>query len=218
MEQQIAILGCGGLAREVAYVLEANAAAGGRQRAVAYVDRDQSPLIGTELNGLPVLSLRQLRNRFPAALAVSGIGAPAARRRAVEEVAQAGLGFATVIHHGVFISRHTTIGEGCVICSNVSVTVNITLGPHAFINLGCTIGHDSVIGRYVNMSPGVNLSGNVDVGAEADLGTNASIINGFPDRKLMIGAGACIGAAACVTRDVEPGVTVVGIPAKPRVR
>jgi acetyltransferase-like isoleucine patch superfamily enzyme len=62
----------------------------------------------------------------------------------------------------------------------------------------------------------VKVSGRVRIGARAYIGTNASIINVDADAPLVIGDDAVVGAAACVTRNVAPGTTVVGVPAKPR--
>ena len=45
---------------------------------------------------------------------------------------------------------------------------------------------------------------------EVSIGSNATILCG-----LRIGRGARIGAGAVVTRDVPPGVTVAGNPARP---
>ena len=44
----------------------------------------------------------------------------------------------------------------------------------------------------------------------AAIGSGAVILGG-----VRIGAGATIGAGAVVTRDVEPGETVIGSPARP---
>jgi acetyltransferase-like isoleucine patch superfamily enzyme len=58
--------------------------------------------------------------------------------------------------------------------------------------------------------PSANLSGNVTVEDGAFIGSGATILQG-----LTIGKGATVGAGAVVTRDVAPGLTVVGVPARP---
>ena len=85
----------------------------------------------------------------------------------------------------------------------------IRLGNHVQINLDCTVGHDTVMEDYVTLAPGVHISGRVKICKGAYVGTGASVIP-----NVTIGAGATVGAGAVVVRDVPPGETHVGIPAK----
>ncbi len=80
---------------------------------------------------------------------------------------------------------------------------------HAF---AIAIAGNSVIGSNVKIRHGVTLA-NTKRGApvledDVDVGCGATIIG-----PVRIGRGAKIGAGAVVTRDVMPGVTVVGMPA-----
>jgi serine acetyltransferase len=89
------------------------------------------------------------------------------------------------------------------------------LGKHVQINLDCTIGHDVIMGDYTTLAPGVHVSGWVRFGQKIYVGTGAVIINGTQKKPIVIGDNAVIGAGAVVTEDIPPGITVVGVPAKP---
>ena len=82
------------------------------------------------------------------------------------------------------------------------------------INLGCTIGHDVIMGDYTTLAPGVHVSGCVHFGRRVYVGTGAVIINGTQNNPIVIGDDVVIGAGACVTKSVSAGLTVVGVPAR----
>jgi acetyltransferase-like isoleucine patch superfamily enzyme len=113
------------------------------------------------------------------------------------------------------MSRFVEVGRGSVITVGNILNVNVRLGQHVHVNLDCTIGHDAVLEDYATLAPGVHVSGWVFIKEGAYIGTGAVIINGTEDKPLEIGAYAVVGAGAVVTKDVPPGVTVVGVPAKP---
>ena len=75
-----------------------------------------------------------------------------------------------------------------------------------------------MIGAYSTLSPGVHISGNVTLEPYTFMGTGAVTVNGLPGKPLTIGACAVVGAGAVVTKDVAGGVTVTGVPARPRER
>jgi acetyltransferase-like isoleucine patch superfamily enzyme len=81
--------------------------------------------------------------------------------------------------------------------------------------VGCTIGHDVTVDAFSTLLPGVRVAGCVRIGRGAYIGSGATIINGTPDKPLVVGDDAVVGAGACVTRSVAPGVTVAGVPARP---
>jgi sugar O-acyltransferase (sialic acid O-acetyltransferase NeuD family) len=171
---------------------------------------------GIPVHGFPVLSLEDAYRQFPGALCVVAVGEPALRETLVQRATTAGLSFDTLICDTVMRSPSVTVGEGSIICAGCILTVDITIGRHAHINLDCTVGHDAVLEDYVTLAPGVHVSGWVRIERGAYIGTGANIINGNADKPLIIGAGAVIGAGATVIRDIPAGVTAVGLPAKPK--
>lgn len=215
--QNVLIYGAGGFAREVAWLVEQCAAAGRALAPVAFID-DNATNHGREVNGLPVLGLEAAAVRFPGAAVALGIGAGAVREKLDARLREHGLQALTLVHPRVEMSRFVALGEGTVVCAGSILTTNIRLGRQVQVNLDCTIGHDVVMEDYVTLAPGVHVSGWVVLEKGAYVGTGATIINGTEDRPLVVGAGAVIGAGACVTRPVPPGVTAVGMPAKPLVK
>lgn len=107
---------------------------------------------------------------------------------------------------------------GVIVAAGVRLTSNISVGRHVVLNLNATVGHDVILGDFSAVMPNVSISGNVTLEHGVYVGVGAATINGNPDRPLIIGKGATIGAGAVVVRDVEPGATIVGVPGRPLVR
>lgn len=106
------------------------------------------------------------------------------------------------------------VGEGALLCPFVTLTSNIHIGRFFHANLYSYVEHDSVIGDFVTFAPRVCCNGNVRIEDHAYIGTGAVLRQGQPGHPLVIGRGAVVGMGAVVTKDVAPGVTVVGNPAR----
>lgn len=211
----VVIFGAGGSAREVAWLCSADRAGAPLHTVAAFVD-DAPRLQGTQVNGIPVLSLHEARVRHADASMLVAVGSPRTREEMVERARAAGFGFATAVHPRAEVSPWVEMGEGTVVCAGCIVTTNIRLGRQVQVNIACTISHDAVLEDYVTLAPGVHIAGTVTLGRGAYVGIGASIINGRPGRPLVIGEGAVVGAGAVVTKEVAPGTTVVGVPARAR--
>jgi sugar O-acyltransferase (sialic acid O-acetyltransferase NeuD family) len=100
-------------------------------------------------------------------------------------------------------------GQGIIISSGCRLTCDITLGDFVNLNILATIGHDSVLDKFITLSPGVNISGNVSIGKNSFLGTNSCVLE-----NIRICSDVIIGAGAVVVKDIEESGVYVGIPAK----
>jgi sugar O-acyltransferase (sialic acid O-acetyltransferase NeuD family) len=141
---------------------------------------------------------------------VVAIGNNAARKRVVDQLTVAGHRFATLVHPTAWVAPSARLDEGAVVFAGAVVQPDAVVGAHAIVNTGCSIDHDCVVGAFAHIAPGARLCGAVRVGDGTLVGVGAAVIPA-----VRIGAWATVGAGAAVTRDVDGGVTVVGVPARP---
>lgn len=208
--KKLVIIGAGGFGREVAWQVLEQKSFCEQYQLIGFVD-DNETLSGTCLNGLPVLGNIDwlLKQEEPMAVLVA-IGSAKIRKKIVERCREnKKIEFPTFIANDVALSDTVAIGEGGIICRGNILTVNITIGDFALINLACTIGHDVVMKDYVTLYPGVHVSGNVSIGEITEIGTGTNIIQGK-----TIGSHVIIGAGSVVIREIEDDCTAVGVPAR----
>jgi sugar O-acyltransferase (sialic acid O-acetyltransferase NeuD family) len=212
--QRIVVIGAGGFAREVKWLIEEIGHAGGPVEFAGYVVSDLSRLGEHDSRGEvqgDLDWLRENRGRFDA-LAI-GIGTPAHRLKISSELLPdfpEDL-WPALVHPNVRMDRGTsTIGAGALLCAGTVGTVHLALEPFCLVNLACTLGHEARIGRGSVLNPTVNISGGVVLEEGVLVGTGAQVL-----QYLTVGKGATVGAGAVVTKDVAPGTTMVGMPAKP---
>jgi maltose O-acetyltransferase len=105
----------------------------------------------------------------------------------------------------IHLSAGVYLNAGCVILDTAPVRIGkaTMLGPH--VQIYCAEHHKDATQR----SEGLEVARSVEIGANVWIGGGAILLSG-----VSIGDGAIVGAGAVVTRDVPPGVTVIGNPAR----
>ncbi len=125
-----------------------------------------------------------------------------------------------------------TMGRDCWIEApfHCSYGIHLTLGDRVYLNAGCVVLDSApvTIGSYSMLGPGVHIycadhhrdaekrregierALPVTIGADVWIGGGSIILPG-----VTIGNGAIVAAGAVVSRDVETGNRVAGVPARP---
>lgn len=207
--RKIVIIGAGGFAKEVAWLVEEINSINNQWELIGFIDENPDNR-GKVLNGYPVLGDFSSISATEDIYTVCAVGNPVSKQKLVQKARETGLKFTNLVHPGALLSKHIEMGEGNIICAGCIISTNITIGNHVAFNPGSAVGHDSFIGDYSTILWSVNISGNCTIRDGCDIGTNATVIQG-----LTIGSWSVIGAGAVVVRDVPPNCTAVGVPAKP---
>lgn len=208
--EKIAIVGAGGLGREVLSLVRNANEYQPRFDVVGFVD-DNIPK-GTPVNGIPVIGkLDDIDPREVSGL-VFAVGNSKVRKSLVERVENKSFNFPVILHPSVILQDHDriNIGRGSIIAAGTVITTDVLIGDFSLINLTCTIGHDAKLGAYCSLMPSVNISGGATLEEGVFVGTGVKLI-----KATTLGSFCTIGAGAVVNTDVPADATFAGVPAKP---
>lgn len=207
--RKIAVFCAGGFGREVALMIGQINLRDPAWELIGFFD-DAPALQGKEVDGIRVLGgLKELNRAGEELAVVIAAGSPRIKREIAGSIDNPRIVFPSLIHPGVIYPGDTQLGKGCVICAGSILTVNVRLGDFVTVNLACTIGHDTTVGAFSSLMPGVCVSGEAALGEGVYIGTGANILNG-----IGIGGGSVIGGGALVNKSLPGRCTAVGVPVR----
>lgn len=184
--KDIVIVGNGGFAREVEWLIERINYKKPQWNFRGFIDESEG--IYVVGNDSFVLNVKE---ELYVAIA---IGNTQIRRKLFEKYkSNRHLKFPNLIDPSVLMSSRIGMGMGNIICAGSVLTVDIEMGDFNILNLKCTVGHDVKINSFITVNPGTNISGNVSIGSLTEIGTGSRIIQGISiHEKTILGAGSVV--------------------------
>lgn len=202
--KKLIIIGAGG------HALSVMASAGSSYKLAGFIDENKSG----NFADYPILakSIGDIENPEQYCYFIA-IGDNETRKRFFDELVEKGLEIASVIDKSAIVDRKVKIGKGNFIGKLAVIIAGSEIGDNNLINSKALIEHGCKLGSHINISTNATLNGDVVVEDGVFFGSSA-VCNG----QKRLGENALIGSGAVVVEDVEPNVTVVGVPAKKLVK
>ena len=206
--KDLVIVGCGGFGREVVEIIKLINEIEPTWNFMGFVDDNEQATTIENYNLIGGLEeLYNMADKVYACIAIADIDS---RKRLADECEKHGVRFATIVSPDIKIRGDLcTIGEGSIVATGCSMAINSHIGRHCILNTGAGLGHDTVVGDFVDLMPEAVAMGDVHIGNYCYFGVRATVING-----ISITEHCTVGACGCVIKDLtEPG-TYVGVPVK----
>jgi len=146
---------------------------------------------------------------LPDDLLLCAVGSPREKKKICEDLLEKGACFTSLIHPTAIIGHNVRLGMGVVMCPGSVFTCDVEVGDFVTVNCSSGSGHDCRIGSFSTISGSCDITGGVRIGEGVMIGARSTVLP-----RIMVGSGALIGAGSVVVRNVKPGETVFGNPAK----
>ena len=203
MQNDLVIVGSGGMGREVLVLINRINKIKKRWNFIGFVEKQSADgVVGDD---------EWLLSREEKIYVALAVGSSELRRKLYCKFSSnSNILFPNLIDPSVIFGDETVVmGKGNIVCAGSIMTTNVHVGDFNIINLNCTLSHDVEVGDFVTLSMGCNLAGNTLIGDMAEVGTGTQVIQGK-----KIGRYSVIGAGAAVVHDIDDYVTAVGVPAR----
>lgn len=117
--------------------------------------------------------------------------------------------FITVVHPHAWVSPSAKIGAGTLVLTGAIVHACCQVGEHAIINTKVSLDHESKLGAFASLLPGVTTGGLVQIGDFSCVCAGSTL-----SHQVVIGRHTVVGAGSLVLRNLPDEVIAYGVPAR----
>jgi sugar O-acyltransferase (sialic acid O-acetyltransferase NeuD family) len=170
---------------------------------------DKSDILDGFIGYAPILSSVENYQIQTDDVFVCALGASQAKAKYVNIIRKKGGNFMKLIHPTAIVYGTAEIGEGVVISPFCMISANVKIEEFTTIQPYCNFGHDAHIGSFCSIESYSFLGGFTRIDDFVTLHTRSTILP-----HVSVGNNAIVGAGSVVIKNVKPGITVFGVPAK----
>ncbi|UBM57666.1 hypothetical protein LAG90_12655 [Marinilongibacter aquaticus] len=206
----LVIIGARGFGREV-YDLAKNTLAykNGEYRIKGFLD-DKEDALAAYSGYPPILSSVEEYKIEEGDVFACALGAVQPKKKYAKIILNKGGKFLNLVDQQAKVSSDISELQGVLIFAFSFVSVDVELSNFVTLQPYSCLGHDSKVGAWSHISSYATITGFVELEEEVMLQTAAKVV---PKKK--IGRGAMVGADSLVIKNVKPGQSVFGSPARP---
>lgn len=164
----------------------------------------------TKWNGIPVFKNINFLGTLKSFGIVVAVGNGHLREKIVTEILETfkDVHFPTMVHPSAVVSASTKIGQGTVLLPFSHIGPKSTVGDFCIINTHSSVEHNSKVGSYVSIAPGVNMGGDVTIQDHTFIGIGSKVLD-----KIQIGEDSIIGGGSFLNKSMPNKVVAYGCPA-----
>ncbi|WP_272550805.1 NeuD/PglB/VioB family sugar acetyltransferase [Acidovorax sp. NCPPB 3576] len=202
----VLVVGAGGFGRAIASLARSDLACGTAWDVKGFLDNRnglQNP------SDLPILGDPLTYEVQEGDIFVCALGNPAAKRQYTAHLRSQGANF-IILRPDLTTGERVQLSSGGLFERKVSLGPDVRVGELVTILSTTIVGYDVHIGDYCQIASFVFIGGGAHIGNDVVIHPHATILPG-----VTVGDGAIVGAGSVVIRNVAPGTTVMGNPAKP---
>jgi len=150
--------------------------------------------------------LVQLAKSYQYALITLGQIETAEHRLRLYQIAvQCGFKMPTIISPTAHVSRHATLGAGCIVMHGAIINAGAKVGLNCIINSRAVIEHNTEVGAHCHISTGAILNGGVSIGAGSFVGSGCVI-----KESVKIGKDCLVGMGLTVRHNLAADTRFTG--------